>query len=105
MRTSKVSGRMRFSPEDHLTSSQVKSYFSKLTRIRRQQKQHLNSSSLDLITNFREVNHIDIPNDDDEDDSDDYDSLNEEIQRQQLRYEVNHILGSNTLWDDTDSDA
>lgn len=82
----------------------MKSYFSKLTRVRRQQKQHLNSPSVDHVTNLQETNHIDIPNDDDEDDNDDYDSLNEEIQRQQLRYEVNRMLGSNSLWDDTDSD-
>ena len=96
---------MRFSPEDHLTSSQVKSYFSKLTSIRRKQKQHLNSPSSDHDADLRKTNDIDISSDDEDDDTDDYDSLNEEVHRQQLRFEVNCMLGSDSLWDDTGPDT
>jgi hypothetical protein len=109
MRTSKFAGRIRFSADDHLTSSQVKSYFSKLTSTRRQQTQHLNNASSDRVTDLHKINDTDTHNDEseeeEEDSNGDYDSLNEETQRQQLRFEVNQMLGSNSLWDDTDGDA
>ncbi len=36
MKTHKINGKLRFPPDQHLTMSQIKSYFSKLTAEKRQ---------------------------------------------------------------------
>lgn len=101
MRSAQVAGKMRFSPEDHLTSSQVKTYFSKLTSLRRQQSQNSrNSSRQDQPNDLPTNDGISIDNDE-ADDDDDYLALIEDARRQQLRVEVYDILGPNSLWTPT----
>jgi hypothetical protein len=90
MRTSKVSGRLRFSPEEHLTTSQVKSYFSKLTNARREQSRSTMSVSSYPDSDSRHMNQFEADDDgQDEENDDDFELLAQESQRQELRFEVN----------------
>ena len=107
MRTSKVAGRLRFSPEDHLTTTQIKSYFSKLTNTRRRQTPLTTDVSANNGSDLDQMDSIDFDEDSDADgvheDDTDFDSLVHETQRQELRLEVHHVLGSNALWDEEKS--
>ena len=101
MRTLKVSGRLRFSPEEHLTASQVKSYFSKLTNARREQSRSTMSDSSRPDSDSRHMNQFAADDDaQHEENDDDFELLAQESQRQKLRFEVNLMLGSNSLWDE-----
>ncbi len=101
MRTSKTDGRLRFQPEDHLTTAQVKSYFSKLTNIRRQQTQPTMNVTPDHITEIRPMDNVEVDDGEQYDENnDDFDSLLQESQRQELRLEINLMLGKNSLWDE-----
>jgi hypothetical protein len=129
MRVALTHGKLRFAPDDHLTTTQVKSYFSKLTSLRRQQSQRANRPSSSRATNIGRITSAQVhddhdvtndstdvddkeadddslvgndDNDENDDDDDDYDGLNDELQRQQLRSEANRMLRSNVLWDATD---
>ena len=89
-------GHIRFAPEDHLTASQVKSYFSKLTSSRRKQG-HL---MIDVPSQERmdtdESSHLQQEHDDPED----FDSLVHELEREELRAEIGSLLGLNSVWDE-----
>ena len=99
MRTSKVSVRLRFSPEEHLTTSQVKSYFSKLTNARREQGR--STIGVSSHPDSRHMNQFEADDDGQhEENDDDFELLAQEFQRQELRFEVNLMLGSNRLWDE-----
>jgi hypothetical protein len=100
MRTVKLAGRFRFPPEDHLTTSQVKSYFSKLTSNRRKQSQTIP----DVASGERmDTGQLDASSQDDDDvedeeeNEDDFESLLHESERQELRLEIGQVLGSRSL--------
>ena len=103
MRSLKINGRLRFSPEDHLTTAQVKSYFSKLTSIRRQQSQSNMNTTPDQTSQTQSMDDVEVEEEHDEEDSNDdsgCDLLTQEFHRQKLRLEVNALLGMNALWDE-----
>ena len=103
MRNVKIYGRLRFSPEDHLTTAQVKSYFSKLTYIRRQQSQSNMNTTSDQTAQTQSMDDVEVEEKHDEEDSNDEsvcDLLTQQSHRQQLRLEVSAMLGMNALWDE-----
>ena len=103
MRSEKINSRLRFSPEDHLTTAQVKSYFSKLTSIRRQQSQSNMNTTSDQTSQTQSMDDVEVEEEHDEEDSNDdsgCDLLIQESHRQQRRLEVNAIFGMNALWDE-----
>ena len=79
MRVAVTHGKLRFVPDDHLTTTQVKSYFSKLTSLRRQQSQRANRPSPNQATNVGKITSVQVHDDHDEtDDSiDDNDVTND----------------------------
>ena len=122
MKTSKIGGHLRFSPEDHLTTAQVKSYFSRLTNSRRQQSQlaanvipdnvkknqQLNNSALaanvmpDHVANNQRIDDSALGDDDVEQEemNDDFELALHQSEREQLRLEISNLLGPNSLWDE-----
>ena len=96
-------GRLRFPPEEHLTTSQVKSYFSKLTNTRREHSRSGMNVSSNPDSDSRQTDNFEFEGDDDvqhEENDDDFELLAQESQRQELRFEVNLMLGSNSLWNE-----
>ena len=88
MRTVTRAGHLRFAPENHLTTAQVKSYFSKLTSSRRKQSQpNIDVSSQEPMDTEESSRPQQQHDDTDEDDEDDFDSLVHELERQEL-YEL-----------------
>ena len=102
MRTVTHAGHLRFAPEDHFTTSQVKSYFSKLTSTRRKQSQPMIDVSSPEHMHTDESSHPQQEQDDaeEDEDEDDFDSLVHELERQELRSEIGSLLGSNSVWDE-----
>jgi hypothetical protein len=122
MKTSKVGGHLRFSPEDHLTTAQVKSYFSRLTNSRRQQSQlaanvipdnvannqRMDNSALaanvmpDNVANNQRMDDSALGDDDVEHEEmdDDFELALNQSEREQLRLEISNLLGPNSLWDE-----
>lgn len=118
MRVSKNGQNLRFSPDEHLTTAQVKSYFSKLTNNRRRQSQPVTEVTSEeqpeiQQTNYveQEENHVaqgmDVDSLDQEENSlaqeedhDDFDLVLYESERQELRLEIGRLLGSRSLWDE-----
>ena len=102
MRTIKHAGHLRFTPEDHLTTAQVKSYFSRLTSNRRKQSQPVIDVSSQELMETDELSLSQREQDDAEaeEDEDDFDFFVHEIARQELRSEIGSLLGSNSVWDE-----
>jgi hypothetical protein len=122
MKTSKVGGHRRFSPEDHLTTVQVKSYFTRLTDSRRQQSQlavnvipdnvrnnqQLNNSAPsanmmpDHVANNQRIDDSALSDDDVEQEEmdDDFESALNQSESDQLRLEISNLLGPNSLLDE-----
>ena len=87
MTSVKINGRLRFSPEDHLTTAQEKSYFSRLTFIRRQQSQSNVNTTPDQTSRIQSMDDVEVEEEHDEEDSNDdsgCDLLTQEFHRQQL---------------------
>jgi hypothetical protein len=99
MRTVKHAGHLRFAPEDHLTTAQVKSYFSKLTSNRRKQSQPVIDVSSQEPMDTDESSHSQQEHDDaqDKENEDDFDSFVHEVERQELRAEIRTLLGSDSV--------
>jgi hypothetical protein len=101
MKTSKIGGHLRFLPEDHLTTAQVKSYFSRLTNSRRQQSQLSANVIPDNVKNNQRTNDSALGDDDVEEEEmdDDFELAVSQSEREQLRLEISNLLGPNSLWD------
>lgn len=91
-----INGRLRFPPEQHLSPSQIKSYFSKLTSNRRQQSQSNSGCNTDSSadspsqpTNIPDTTEDYIS----EEHDDDLDAAIHEANRQQIRLEIQQMLG------------
>ena len=89
--------------ERSFNNSTSKSYFSKLTSIRRQQSQSNMNTTPDQPLQTQSMDDVEVEEEHDEEDSNDdsdCDLLTQEFHRQKLRLEVNALLGMNALWDE-----
>ena len=95
-----IDDRLRFSPSDQLSPSQIKSYFSRLTNDRRRKSQSSvqTRSSGSGATTLQNSNNSD-PTDYEQEDEDDeaFDSLLQELNRQEIRLEIKTFLGADSL--------
>ena len=74
-----------------------------MTSIRRQQSQSNMNTTPDQTSQTLSMDDIEVNEEHDEEESPDdssYDLLTQESHRQQLRLEVNAMLGMNVLWDE-----